>query len=69
MRVATIYYNMTTDTTEIKWADGFVISDWITKMDVIKDLQGITWMAKDYVHDHHDGKDNGDGYIPTTIQG
>jgi hypothetical protein len=38
-------------------------------MDVIKDLQGITWMAKDYVHDHHDGKDNGDGYIPMTIQG
>jgi hypothetical protein len=67
MRVGTVYYNMNTDTTEIKWNDDFVVSQWITKMDVLKDIQGITWMAYDYVHDHHDG-DN-DGYIPITLQG
>jgi len=69
MRVGTIYYNKNTDTTEVRWSDNFVIDQWITKMDVLKDVQGITWMAYDYVHDNHDNKYNGDGYIPETLQG
>lgn len=67
MRVATIYYNENTDTTQVKWTDGFVRSSWITKMDVIKDLRGIASMANDHVYDNHkDGASKGD-YIPRTI--
>ena len=67
MRVATIYYNENTDVTQIKWTDGFAQSDWITKMDVIKDLRGITGMANDYVFDNHRDKAVEDKYIPRTI--
>lgn len=66
MRVATIYYNENTDTTEVKWADSFVVDHRITKMDVLKDVLGITWTAYDYVYDNHE---DGDGYIPQTLQG
>lgn len=69
MRVGTIYYNMNTDTTEVKWNDDFVVASYITKADVLKDLRGILWMAYDYVHDHHDNADGGDGYIPQNIGG
>ena len=69
MRVGTIYYNENIDRTEVRWSDGFVVSNLITKLDVLKDMQGITWMAYDYAHDHHDGKDNGDGYLPESIEG
>jgi hypothetical protein len=64
MRVGTIYYNENTDTTEVKWADHFAVDHRITKLDVLKDIQGITWMAYDYVHEDHD-----DSYIPQTLQG
>ena len=69
MRVGTIYYNENTDTTKIKWADPFVVSRRITKLDILKDAQGITSTAYDYVHEHHASKDNGDGYIPEIIGG
>ena len=69
MRVGTIYYNENTDTTEVKWADGFIVDRWLTKIDVLLDVRKITWLACDYVHKHHDNKDNGDGYIPQTLQG
>jgi len=69
MRVATIYYNENTDTTRVKWSDEFVVDRRITKLDVLKDIQGITWNSYDYVHEKHDDKSGGDGYIPETIQG
>jgi hypothetical protein len=68
MRVGTIYYSETTDTTEIKWNDDFVVTDRITKLDVLKDMRGITWLAYDYAHEFHDNN-NGDGYLPESIEG
>jgi hypothetical protein len=67
MRVATIYYNENTDITQIKWTEGFIHSDWVTKMDIIKDLRGIVGTANDHVYyNHRDGAEKNDS-IPRTI--
>ena len=69
MRVGTIYYNEKTDMTEVKWSDNFAVSEYLTKMDVLKDMRGITWMAYEYVYENHDTPEGDDGYIPQSIEG
>ena len=66
MRVGTIYYNENTDTTQIKWSDGFIVSDWVLRMDVLGDAEKICLVAMEHVREQS-SNDNNDGYLDGSL--
>ena len=66
MRVGTIYYNENTDTTQIKCSDGFIVSDWVLRMDVLGDAEKICLVAMEHVREQS-SNDNNDGYLDGSL--